>query len=160
MIYTIFGTKLTMTPRFFRKILFFKIPIAWIAGLRLASFSTAKCEITVKLGKFSQNPFRSMFWAVQGMAAEFTTGFMCMDKVQKSGKKISMLVLEQNGKFTKKAVGKITFVCDEGDKIDAIIQKAIETHEGQTLKLFSRGYDEQGDIVSEFWFLWTFKVKD
>lgn len=148
-----------MNAQQFRKILFFKIPIAWIAGLRLKSFSNQKCEIKVKLSKFSQNPFRSMFWAVQGMAAEFTTGFMCMDQVQKSGEKISMLVLEQNGKFTKKAVGRITFVCDEGDKIKDVIQKAIDTKEGQTLKLTSRGYDEAGDMVSEFWFLWTFKVK-
>lgn len=159
MIYLIFGTKLTMTKQRFRQILFFKIPIAWVAGLRLKSFSSDVCEISVKLGRWSQNPFRSMFWAVQGMAAEFTTGFMCMDKVQKSGKRISMLVLEQNGKFTKKAVGNITFICDEGNQIDEIIQKAIDTGEGQTLKLFSRGYDEQGDMVSEFWFLWTFKAK-
>jgi len=100
-----------------------------------------------------------MFWAVQGMAAEFTTGFMCMHQVQQTKQKISMLVLEQNGKFTKKAVGRITFVCDEGDKIHEVLQKAIDTKEGQTLKLFSRGYDETGDLVSEFWFLWTFKVK-
>lgn len=148
-----------MDAQQFRKILFFKIPIAWVAGLRLKSFSDEKCEVKVKLSFWSQNPFKSMFWAVQGMAAEFTTGFLCMDKVQKSGQRISMLVLEQNGKFTKKAKGRITFVCEDGDKIDAVIQQAIETKEGQTLKLYSRGYDEQGDMVSEFWFLWTFKVK-
>ncbi|MDO5656002.1 MAG: DUF4442 domain-containing protein [Flavobacteriaceae bacterium] len=149
-----------MNAQQFRKLLFFKIPIAWVAGLRLKSFAQNTCEITVKLSRWSQNPFNSMFWAVQGMAAEFTTGFMCMSKIQKSQEKISMLVLEQNGKFTKKAVGKITFVCDDGAKIDEIIQKAVETGEGQTLKLFSRGYDEKGDQVAEFWFLWTFKKKN
>lgn len=148
-----------MTAKQFRRILLFKIPIAWIAGLRLKSFSNQKCEISVKLSRFSQNPFRSMFWAVQGMAAELTTGFMCMKQVQDSGHKISMLVLEQNGKFTKKAVGKITFVCDEGNEIQQVIQRAIESREGQTLKLYSKGFDESGDQVSEFWFLWTFKVK-
>lgn len=148
-----------MTALRFRQILFFKIPIAWIAGLKLVSFSDEKCEIRVKLTKFSQNPFGSMFWAVQGMAAEFTTGFLAMKQVQESGHKISMLVLEQNGKFTKKAVGKIRFICDEGDKIQQVIQQAIETKEGVTLKLHSKGIDETGDLVSEFWFLWTFKLK-
>ena len=148
-----------MNAQQFSKILFFKIPIAWVAGVRLKSFSGEKTEVKVKLSRWSQNPFRSMFWAVQGMAAEFSTGFMCMDKVQKTGKKISMLVLEQNGKFRKKAVGEIVFVCDEGAKIDEVLQRAIETGEGQTLKLFSRGFDESGDLVAEFWFLWTFKVK-
>ena len=149
-----------MNAQQFRKFLFFKIPIAWVAGLKLKSISAHRCEISVNLSLWSQNPFRSMFWAVQGMAAEFTTGFLCMTKIKASGKKISMLVLEQNGKFTKKAVGKITFICEEGDQIESVIQKAIETGEGQTLKLHSKGFDEDGDQVSEFWFLWTFKAKN
>ena len=33
-----------------------------------------------------------MFWAVQGMAAELTTGALVMAKINESGKKISMLV--------------------------------------------------------------------
>ncbi|MGI9526472.1 MAG: DUF4442 domain-containing protein [Weeksellaceae bacterium] len=141
-------------------IIFLKIPIAWVAGVRLKSLSSTQCETTVRLSRMSQNPFKSMFWAVQGMAAEFTTGFMCMHKVERSGKRISMLVVEQHAKFTKKAVGKITFICDQGDKIDQVIQQAIETGEGQTLALISKGYDEKGDIVSEFSFVWSFKTKN
>lgn len=148
-----------MTPRFFRKVLFFKIPIAWIAGIRLESFSEDSCQVRVKLTRWSQNPFKSMFWAVQGMAAEFTTGFLCMDRVQKTGKKISMLLVEQNAKFTKKAVGKIIFTCDEGNKIDEILKQAIDTGEGKTLWLNSTGKDEKGDIVATFSFKWSFKVK-
>ncbi|MXV37998.1 DUF4442 domain-containing protein [Flavobacteriaceae bacterium Ap0902] len=144
----------------FNTIIFFKIPIAWIAGVRLKSFSSEKCATRVRLSRMSQNPFKSMFWAVQGMAAEFTTGFLCMDKVRNSGKNFSMLVIEQNAKFTKKAVGEITFICEEGEKIDNILKQAIQTGKGQTIKLFSQGFDEKGDMVSEFWFLWSFKVKD
>lgn len=148
-----------MNAQQFRKFLFFKIPVAWIAGIKLQSFTEERTEISVSLSRWSQNPFRSMFWAVQGMAAEFSTGIMCMEKVRKSGKRMSMLVLEQNGKFTKKAVGKITFICDQGQMIDEVIGQAISTGEGRTVKLFSRGFDETGDQVAEFWFLWTFKVK-
>lgn len=148
-----------MTRGLFNKILLFKIPIAKIAGLKLQSFDGEKSQISVKLSWLNQNPFKSMFWAVQGMAAELSTGILCMDKIQKSGYKISMLVVGLEAHFTKKAVGKIVFTCEQGKELDEVLQKAITTKEGQTLKMRSIGIDEQGNQVSEFQFLWSFKVK-
>ena len=80
-----------------------------------------------------------MFWAVQGMAAELTTGALVMSKIRTSGKKVSMLVANNNASFTKKATGRITFTCDQGVAIDEAIAKAIATGEGQTVWLNSKG---------------------
>ena len=140
--------------------LFLKIPISWIAGVRLKEMNDEICITKVKFGWLNQNPFNSMFWAVQGMAAEFSTGFLCAEKIRKSGKKISMLVVHNQAEFTKKAVGRVTFSCLQGKELDAILQKAIETGEGQTLTLFSEGKDQKGDLVSKFAFTWSFKVKN
>ena len=140
--------------------LFLKIPISWIAGVRLKEMNDEICITKVKFGWLNQNPFNSMFWAVQGMAAEFSTGFLCAEKIRKSGKKISMLVVHNQAEFTKKAVGRVTFSCLQGKELDAVLQKAIETGEGQTLTLFSEGKDEKGDLVSKFAFTWSFKVKN
>ena len=100
-----------------------------------------------------------MFWAVQGMAAELTTGALVMAKINESEKKISMLLANNNATFTKKAIGKITFVCSEGSKIDATILKAIETGEGQTVWMQSIGTNEEGIQVSNFNFEWSLKTK-
>lgn len=135
------------------------MPLAWLAGIRLKNLSDTQATIGVKLNIWTQNPFKSMFWAVQGMAAEFSTGVLCIQKIRESEKKISMLVIEQNGKFSKKAVGKIRFTCEQGKDIDNAIAQAIATGEGQTLKLHTIGVDEKGDQVAAFWFLWSFKVK-
>ena len=140
--------------------LFLKIPISWIAGVRLKEMNDEICITKVKFGWLNQNPFNSMFWAVQGMAAEFSTGFLCAEKIRKSGKKISMLVLHNQAEFTKKAVGRVTFSCLQGKELDAVLQKAIETGEGQTLTMFSEGKDQKGDLVSKFAFTWSFKVKN
>ena len=140
--------------------LFLKIPISWIAGVRLKEMNDEICITKVKFGWLNQNPFNSMFWAVQGMAAEFSTVFLCAEKIRKSGKKISMLVVHNQAEFTKKAVGRVTFSCHQGKELDAVLQKAIETGEGQTLTLFSEGKDQKGDLVSKFAFTWSFKVKD
>jgi len=100
-----------------------------------------------------------MFWAVQGMAAELTTGAMVMDQIRKSGKRISMLVANNNATFTKKATGRITFTCEDGAKISEALQNALESGEGQTVWMKSTGVNEQGVVVSIFNFEWTLKIK-
>ncbi len=100
-----------------------------------------------------------MFWAVQGMAAELTTGALVMSKIWSSGKQISMLVASNNATFTKKATGRITFSCDQGALIDDAINKTIETGEGQTVWLNAKGTNAEGILVSDFNFEWTVKLK-
>ena len=138
---------------------FFKLPSAWWCGVRLKYIDERKAVTAVKHKWFNQNPFKSMFWAVQGMAAELSTGAMVMNEIQKSGKKISMLVANNRATFTKKATVRITFTCDDGLLIADAIKKAMETGEGQTLWMKSIGVNAEGVEVSTFHFEWTVKVK-
>ena len=147
------------TPSKLNAYLFVKLPSAYWSGVRVHSITTNECVVKVKHKWFNQNPFKSMYFAVQAMAAELSTGAMLMLHIQNSGKKVSMLVANNNGTYTKKATGLITFTCNEGVKIDEAIKKAIETGEGQKFWLKSIGVDKKGDQVSEMNFEWTIKVK-
>ena len=139
--------------------MFFKLPSAFWCGVRAKSISAEVCQATVKHRWFNKNPFNSMYFAVQAMAAEFTTGVLVMSQLKESGKNISMLVANNKSTFTKKATGRITFECNQGSLIKDVIQKAIDTNEGQTIWLTSIGIDEKGDQVSEMQFEWSVKVK-
>src|SRR3954466_9301330 len=114
------------------KFLFFKLPAAFICGVRAKYLDFHQCEVTVTHRWINQNPFNSMYFAVQAMAAELTTGALVISQIQESGKKISMLVANNKGNFTKKATGRITFVCKDGHLIADAIQNTIATGEGQT----------------------------
>lgn len=100
-----------------------------------------------------------MFWAVQGMAAELSTGAMVINQIKDSGKKISMLVQNNNANFSKKATGLITFTCDDGHLIKEAIDKTVSTGEGHTFWMQSVGANEAGVTVSTFNFEWTVRVK-
>ena len=100
-----------------------------------------------------------MFWAVQGMAAELSTGALIITKIKQLNKNISMLVIKNEAQFTKKAKGQIIFSCFQGKEIDMLLQKAIETGIGQTITLTAEGRDASGDVVSVFNFLWSVKLK-
>ncbi|WP_299781789.1 DUF4442 domain-containing protein [uncultured Formosa sp.] len=150
---------MTLTPSKLNSFLIFKLPAAYICGVRSKYIDKDKSIVTVKHRWINQNPFKSMFWAVQGMAAELTTGALMISEINNSGKKISMLVLSNTASFTKKATGRITFVCDEGYKVKEAIEKTISTGDGQTVWMKSVGTNEDGVEVSTFNFEWTVRVK-
>jgi hypothetical protein len=150
---------MNISPSKLNMFLMFKLPAAYFTGVRTKHLDDTTCVVSVKHRWINQNPFNSMFWAVQGMAAELTTGALVMKKIKESGKNISMLVANNNASFTKKATGRITFKCEEGLKIDEAINKAIETGEGQTVWLNVNGINAEGVQVSTFNFEWTLKVK-
>ena len=147
------------TPLKINMFLFLKLPTAYWSGVRLKYIDDNSSLTTVKHSWRNQNPFNSMYFAVQAMAAELSTGVLVMKKIGDSGKKISMLVANNTSSFTKKATGRINFKCSDGLLVELAIQKAIDTGVGQTLWMKSVGTNEKGEQVSEMNFEWTIKVK-
>ncbi|WP_430908063.1 DUF4442 domain-containing protein [Maribacter sp. 2-571] len=150
---------MTVSPRKFNTFSFFKLPAAWWCGVRLKYIDNKKAIVTVRHRWINQNPFKSMFWAVQGMAAEYATGAMVTVQIRTSGKRISMLVANNNANFSKKATGKITFTCEDGHLIKEALDATIATGEGQTFWMKSVGVNEAGITVSTFNFEWTVRLK-
>lgn len=150
---------MNISPSKLNTFLFFKLPSAFWCGVRLKSISKENCVVTVKHRWFNQNPFNSMYFAVQAMAAELSTGALVMMNIRESNQKISMLVANNRGNFTKKATGRITFTCNDGHLIEEAIQKTIATGEGQTIWTKSIGMNQKGEQVSEMDFEWSVKIK-
>ena len=140
--------------------LLFKLPSAWLCGVRVKHISRTECEVGVKHRWINQNPFNSMYFAVQAMAAELSTGALVISKIREQDRKISMLVAQNKSVFTKKATGKIRFNCYGGQLIDEAIQKTLETGDGQTFWMKSIGTNEEGIEVSTFEFEWTVRAKN
>lgn len=149
----------SVTLKQMNRFLMFKLPSAYLCGVRMKELDNAKTIVTVTYRWINQNPFNSMYFAVQSMAAELTTGALVIKKIKESGKQISMLVTNHNGTFTKKAVGKIIFTCTDGHLIDEALNKTIETGEGQTILLKSVGVNENDEQVSAYEFEWSVKLK-
>ena len=150
---------MTFTASQLNRFLLFKLPSAFFCGVRVQTIDATQCVVSVKHRWINQNPFQSMYFAVQAMGAELSTGALVMYHIQKSGRKISMLVANNKGNFTKKATGRIMFTCKDGHLIEEAIQKTIATGEGQTFWMKSIGINEQGVQVSEMDFEWSIRVK-
>ncbi|WP_405605723.1 DUF4442 domain-containing protein [Polaribacter sp. Asnod1-A03] len=148
-----------ITPKNINRFMMFKLPLGYLSGMRVKEITDTFSAVNIKYKWINQNPFKSMFWAAQGMAAEMCTAVLVMKAIEKSKKKVSMLVTHQKSDFFKKATGKIVFTCNDGTQVANAIKKSIETKEGQVIFLTSEGKNEDGIVVSRFQFQWSVKVK-
>jgi acyl-coenzyme A thioesterase PaaI-like protein len=148
-----------ITPPNLNIFMLFKLPSAFFTGVRLRKITNEIAVVKVTHRWVNQNPFNSLYYGVQAMAAELSTGALVMKKIQESGQVVSMLVTKQTATFTKKGRGRMAFVCEDGKLIDEKLKKTLENGEGQVIVLKSVAKDAQGDVVSTFEFEWSIKLK-
>lgn len=151
--------RLMQHPVKFRMFLFSNLPAAFFSGVRLKTIDETKAIVAVPYKWFSQNPFKSTYFACLAMAAEMSTGLLAMMNTYKSNPAISMLVTGLEAAYFKKATGITTFTCEEGLAIINTIEEAIATGEGKTIKAKSTGRNDKGELVAEFFITWSFKIK-
>lgn len=150
---------MAFTPNKINLFLFFKLPSAFLCGVRLKNIDHKECIVTVKHRWINQNPFHSIYFAVQAMAAELSTGALVMQYIKANRLNAAMLVISNRAAFSKKATGRITFVCSDAILVEQAFQKAISTGEGQTVWMKSIGTNEKGEVISEMDFEWSIKIK-
>ena len=148
-----------ITPKRVNLFMLLKLPLAYIGGVRVKRVSEEQATVKITYKWMNQNPFKSMFWAAQGMAAEMSTGVLVMKAIEDSKENVSMLVTHQEASFYKKATGKILFTCKGGDEIRKAIKMSKQSKEGQVVQLIAEGKNEDGVVVSKFNFEWSLKVK-
>lgn len=144
----------------FRIFTFRLMPTAWIAGLSVKQLDDKICITSIPGGWRSQNPFKTMYWAVQGMGAELSTGAAPFALSKSMSKKLRMFVVGTEAKFTKRAKGKIQFTCKDNSIARDAIEESMETGMSVDCELKTVGTDISGNIVSEWIFKWNFLVID
>lgn len=150
---------LVKSPLKFRLYLLAKLPAAFFAGVRVRAVGMESATVTVPYTWFSQNPFRSTYFACLAMAAEMSTGLLAMLHTYRRQPPVSMLVTGLEATYYKKATGITSFYCADGNAVAQAIQEALRTGEGRTLRMRSEGKNAAGEKIADFYITWSFKVK-
>ena len=146
-------------PVKFRMFLFWKLPAAFFSGVRIKEIDETRSMVYVPYKWLTQNPFRSTYFASLAMAAEMSTGVLGMMHIHKRNPPVSMLITNMEASYFKKATGKTFFVCEAGKHILETIEQAIATGEAKSITAKSSGTNKNGELIAEFLFTWSFKVK-
>ena len=136
-----------------------KLPTMWFYGVRVKSVTKERSEVTIRLNWRTKNPFRSIYAGALFSAGELATGLLAFLPIAAEPHKVSMLCAEAEVQYIKKAVGKITYTCEDGTAILATVQKAKESDEGQTVRSTAIAKNERGEVVARLSFVWTFKAR-
>ena len=146
-------------PFKFKLFMLSKLPSAFFFFFMVVDADENKCSVKVPYKWFSQNPFKSTYFACLSMAAEMSTGLLCLMHLHKRQPAVSMLVVKMEGNFMKNATGITVFTCEDGNAIKKTIEDAIFSNEGKIITTKSHGRNATGEIVAEFAITWSFKVK-
>jgi hypothetical protein len=151
--------KLIRHPLKFRVFLLSQLPSAYFAGVRVREADPTKCVVTVPYKWFSKNPFRSTYFACLSMAAEMSTGALGMAHVYKRKPVVSMLVVKVESEYFKKATGRSTFTCIDGELFQKAVEETIQTGESREVRARSLGKNKDDEVIAEFFITWSFKAK-
>jgi hypothetical protein len=135
-----------------------KLPSLLFWRVKLLHLDTESASVSIPFLKKTQNPFRSIYFAAQAGAAEFSTGLLAILAIEGRGN-VSMLVTDLRCEFYKKAAETIVFTCNQGQEVFDVVTQAIETKEGQKITMLSEGKNSAGETVTKVWIEWSFKVK-
>src|ERR1700741_4163829 len=91
----------------FRFFLLKRLPMAYIAGIRVKELSEQRAITVIRYKWLNQNPFRSMYFACQAMAAEMATGLLLIDATYGADPAISMLIVKNEAEYFKKVTGRV-----------------------------------------------------
>lgn len=144
----------------FKLTVFFRVPMNFWTGMRIRKLNEKTCKVSVPYRWLNKNPFQSTFWAVLGMTAEMSTGALVTMYTRRLNPSVAVIVGNCTGEFMAKATDLTTFVCNDGKRIAATVQKAIQTGEPQEVVCKTIGYSKAGEEVARFTFTWKMKKRE
>ena len=134
----------------------FKMPAAAFVGMRIDSVSSGQTVVSSPGGRRTQNPFGTMYWAVQGMAAELATAIVPTCISRSTSMKLRMFVVGTEATFGKKAYGPCSFTCNDTYKVLEAFDESLTAGKSVNCDLTATGTDRDGEVVSEWVFKWNF----
>ena len=143
----------------FKAVSIAKLPLAFITGLKIDECNGDECVTSVRMKYLNMNPFGSTYFAVLSMAAELSTGALALTAVEGINPSVALILTNMNADFIKKAHGRTTFTCTDGEKLFSAVNNAVDTKEPQVQTVSTSGYNINGEMVARFDFTWSFKQR-
>jgi hypothetical protein len=151
--------KKLLNPYFFGMYMIAKLPMAFLAGLRIRTLTHDQSVVTITQSYWNKNPFGSIYFACLAMAAEMSTGLPALLAAYAYKPPVAMLVVGMQAEFYKKSVGKITFECIDAAAIYAAVQQAQATDQSVQHTATALGTNADGVQVAKFLITWSFKKR-
>ncbi len=128
-----------------------------LSGIKMIQLDETASVSEVPMRWGNKNPFNSMYFAVQSMAAELSTAAPILMALKGSDADIALIIVDLKAEFVKKAQSKVTFSCVEVDKITNAVAQLKCAGDIATVTARTTGRDVDDNEVASFYFTWSFR---
>jgi len=150
----------SFSSSFKQRFFYFKnLPMALISGIKLIQLDEEKSIAEVPYRWRNKNPFKSMYFAVQCMAAELSTGAPALLALKGADADIVLIIIDLKAKFVKKATTKITFTCEDYKLFTQALSQLKQAGDIVEVTAKTVGRDTDNEEVARFDFTWSFKLR-
>ncbi|MEM7207711.1 MAG: DUF4442 domain-containing protein [Pseudomonadota bacterium] len=142
---------------------FFKVPLIFLAGVRVISVDADRCEIVVPFKRRNKNHLNSLYFGSLGIGADVAGGLIASYLIEKQNLRISLVFKDFTAQFLKRAEADTHFICEDGDRVQALIKAAHTTGErvNDTVRVVATTPSVTGDEpVAEFALTLSLKSKE
>jgi len=128
-------SRVANTNRLIRLFGLTKVPMIWYCRPKVIEHTDEKIEIKIPLRRRTKNHLGSMYFGVLAVGADITGGFLAMDPIQESGRKIALIFKDFKADFLKRPEGDVHFMCNDGAAIKELVDKTANSTERFNYKL-------------------------
>jgi len=104
---------------------FTKVPLIFYCKPKVVAISDTSVTLKIPLLRRNRNHVGSMYIGALAIGADLSSALLALNIVDKSKRKIIPIFKDLKAEFLKRAEGDVHFVCNEGDKINKMIDEVL-----------------------------------
>lgn len=137
----------------------FKIPMIHFVRPRLIEIDETKAVIKVSLRRRSRNHLNSMYFGALAVGADVAAGIHVYYFAEQENLTVAFAFKSMKADFLSRAETDVTFVCEDGVKIQEIIQLSKNQQSRMNQVVSVKAFDVSKNVVAEFEMEVSVKVK-
>ncbi len=142
---------------------FLRVPMAFFLSPTVVESAARRSVIRIPLTWRSKNHLGSMYFGALCVGADLAGGLLALRRIEESGRRISLIFKDVQGRFWKRVEGDALFTCDDGEAISELVHRAIASgdREEQPLRVVVTVPEKLGEEpVAEFVLTLSLKRRD
>ena len=108
---------------------FIRVPMAFFLSPAVVEATARRSVIRIPLTWRSKNHLGSMYFGALCVGADLAGGLLALRRIEESGRKISLIFKDVQGRFLKRAEGAAFFTCEDGEAISELVLRAVASGE-------------------------------
>ena len=109
-----------------------RIPLLGKTSPTVVELTEARCVVRLPLRRATKNHLGSLYFGALAIGADCAGGLIAVEQIRRRKAKVSLVFKSFQAQFLKRPEHDTYFICEEGPKIRALVERALASEERVT----------------------------